>query len=247
MKNSSKSYQFNKFHLVSSIEKPKKVLPKEKWPDSWKRIYFKGYPRFEKFFLDKTIWKKINYNLFESILNRKTSREPKNNSLSKNDLSLLLLSAGITRIENNVFYDSRRAYPSGGARYPSEIYIIIRKTYDLSPGLYHYHVRTHSLEFLWPINKTQVRQAFPSQKFVSESRAIIIITSVIERSVGKYGERAYRYSLIEAGHIGQNIYLISQAIKIGCCALGGFNDKKISKLLDINIDEELPLYCIAIL
>jgi len=159
----------------------------------------------------------------------------------------LTLSAGITRVENNVFYDSRRAYPSGGARYPSEIYIIIRKTYDLRPGLYHYHVRTHSLEFLWPINKTKIKQAFPSQKFVSESRAIIIITSAIERSVGKYGERAYRYSLIEAGHIAQNIYLISQAIKIGCCALGGFNDKKISELLDINIDEELPLYCIAIL
>ena len=248
MKNSNQNtYQFIKFHLLTSIEEPKKLLPREKWPDSWKRIYFKGYPRFERISLDKSIWRQKNYNLFEAILNRKTVREAQNLPLSKNDLSCLLLAGAITRVEGNVLYDSYRAYPSAGARYPCEIYILARKVSDLKSGLYHYHVRTHSLEFFWRTNKSEIKTCFPGQRFVVDSRAVIIITAIMGRSVGKYSERAYRYALLEAGHIAQNVYLISCAINVGCCALGGFNDKKICDLLDIRINEELPLYGIAIL
>jgi SagB-type dehydrogenase family enzyme len=242
-----KTPQFLKFHLLTSIEKVKKILPKEKWPDSWKRIYFKGYPRFERISLDKSIWQNKNFNLFRAILDRRTVRESQNKPLSKDDLSFLLLSGGITRVEGNIFYDSYRAYPSGGARYPCEIYMVIRKASGLRPGLYHYHVRTHSLEFLWSVNKNQIKTCFPGQKFVLDSRAIIIITAIMGRSLGKYSERSYRYALLEAGHIAQNVYLISCAINIGCCALGGFNDYEICDLLDLRIEEELPLYCIAIL
>jgi len=239
--------QFIKFHLLTTIEKPKRNLPREKWPDSWKRIYFKEYPRFERISLNRLIWTQKNYNLFKALLNRKTIREPKKLPLSRSDLSLLLLAGAITRIEGNVLYDSYRAYPSAGARYPCEIYILAREVSNFKSGLYHYHVRTHSLEFLWRISKRDLKACFPGQKFATNSRAIMIITAIMRRSTGKYSERAYRYALLETGHIAQNIYLISCAINVGCCALGGFNDKKICDLLDIRINEELPLYAIAIL
>jgi SagB-type dehydrogenase family enzyme len=245
-------FQFLKFHLISSIGKPKKLLPREKWPDSWKRIYFKGYPRFERFSLPSI--KKLIKNrqikgesLLEIILRRKTIREKTRSLLTKEICSLLLLSGAITRVEGDIFYDSYRAYPSAGARYPLEIYILINDSPDFIKGLYHYHVRTHSLEYLWGINQKELKKCFPGQKFVLQSKAILIITAIILRSVGKYGERAYRYALLEAGHLAQNCYLISQGLNIGSCALGGFIDKEICRLLDIRISEELPLYCIAIL
>lgn len=242
----NKKYQFEKFHWISSIEKPNKILPREKWPDSWKRIYFKGYPRFEKYPLEKTINFK-NVNIFDVILKRKSSRDSQKLPLSRKKLSLLLLGGAITRIEGDIFYDSYRAYPSAGARYPLEIYLIIQRVSGFKSGIYHYHVRTHSLEYLWNISKRDLLKCFPGQKFVSESRTVIIITAIMSRLTGKYSERSYRYALIESGHLAQNFYLIAQAIEVGVCALGGFNDKKIIEILDLNLNkDEIPLYCIAI-
>ena len=41
---------------------------------------------------------------------------------------------------------TRRAYPSGGARFPLEIYVFLFKCKDLVSGIYHYNVLDHSLE-----------------------------------------------------------------------------------------------------
>ncbi|PJC45591.1 hypothetical protein CO037_00750, partial [Candidatus Pacearchaeota archaeon CG_4_9_14_0_2_um_filter_30_8] len=61
----------------------------------------------------------------------------------------------------------------------------------------------------------------------------------------KYGLRAYPYSLIEAGHIGQNILLASSEIAIGACPVSGFVDKKVKEILDL-IENEIPIYSISL-
>ncbi len=52
--------------------------------------------------------------------------------------------------------------------------------------------------------------------------------------------------IFEAGHLVQNIYLVSTSLKLKCCAIGGFIDEKVIELLDLNPKSELPLYLIAI-
>ena len=42
----------------------------------------------------------------------------------------------------------RRFYPSGGARYPLEVYLLIQRVDSLTTGLYHYNVKENSLEIL---------------------------------------------------------------------------------------------------
>lgn len=75
---------------------------------------------------------------------------------------------------------------------------------------------------------------------------LIIITAVFSRTIVKYKERGWRYIFFEAGHLSQNIYLISKLLKLNCCAIGGFLDEEIIKLLDLSPKNELPLYLIAI-
>jgi nitroreductase len=52
---------------------------------------------------------------------------------------------------------------------------------------------------------------------------------------------AYNFSLIEAGHIAQNIYLVSKSIDVGTCAIGTMHRTAVTNVLDIT-EEELPLY-----
>ena len=75
---------------------------------------------------------------------------------------------------------------------------------------------------------------------------VIIITAVFARTIVKYKERGWRYIFFEAGHLAQNVYLISTSLKLKCCAIGGFSDEKVIELLDLNPKSELPLYLIAI-
>lgn len=47
--------------------------------------------------------------------------------------------------------------------------------------------------------------------------------------------------------MGQNFYLVSTALGLGCCAIGGYIDKRINKLLDVDGIEEstVALYAIG--
>jgi SagB-type dehydrogenase family enzyme len=62
----------------------------------------------------------------------------------------------------------------------------------------------------------------------------------------KYGDRGYRYILIEAGHVGQNAMLSCENLELASLALGGFLDAPLADLLGIDAGDELPIYAIAV-
>ncbi len=59
-----------------------------------------------------------------------------------------------------------------------------------------------------------------------------------------YGPRAYRYSLLEAGRLGQRIYVAATALKLGCCGIGAFYDDEARNLLGLNSDSRM-LYLVG--
>lgn len=81
--------------------------------------------------------------------------------------------------------------------------------------------------------------------YLENPAGTIVFTSVISRSEIKYGYRAYPYSLIEAGHMGQNILLAATEIGIGACPVSGFVDDTVIKILDLT-EGEIPIYTISI-
>ncbi|KKT60329.1 MAG: hypothetical protein UW52_C0027G0001, partial [Candidatus Gottesmanbacteria bacterium GW2011_GWA1_44_24b] len=91
-----------------------------------------------------------------------------------------------------------------------------------------------------------VSKTFGRQDWILQSSVIFLITCVLDRNRIKYGDRGYRYSLIEAGHLGQNICLLAEKCKFGSCALGGYIDGEMDTLLDIQNTKEVTLYAIAV-
>jgi len=216
------------------------------WPDEWKTTYYKTYPRLPKINLSHA---EKEFDLFEAITERSSQREMNGGGINLDEFSLLLkYSCGITRkIKEG---DGRRAYPSGGARYPIEAYcLVVRPGKGLKPGLFHYNVKEHCLETLW--DKKFAKEdldKIATYEFVKDASLIIFLTSVFWRNQNKYGQRGYRFILQESGHIGQNIYLISEALDLKCCALGGFriSDGQIEKILDVDGVTESLIYTAVI-
>lgn len=66
-----------------------------------------------------------------------------------------------------------------------------------------------------------------------------------DRTISKYGDRGYRYIFIDAGHIGQNLYLMATKNDIGIIGIGGFKDQILKNVLALPINE-YPIYLFAI-
>ena len=133
-------------------------------------------------------------------------------------------------------YRHFRTAPSAGARFPLETYIIVFKNLpDIQAGVYHYDILHHRLDVLKKLdfNESNLRE-FIAYAWARKSTFMVILTSVFERSQMKYGERGYRYIHLEAGHVSQNFYLVSQALGLSCGAYTGVKDRYIEKLLDID-------------
>lgn len=229
-----------KFISGTKIKKNIPTLDKKKWPDAWKKVYFKGYVRLEEIKLPQPHLPSIS--LKQSLMDRKSTRKFSNIPLSASEIgNLLYYSAGL---RNHSSTYGNRFYPSAGARYPLEIYILSLNT-ELPKGLYHYYLKSHSLEKLCKFNTSEMKSHF-NQSWISKSGLLILITSVFNRTTMKYGDRGYRHILIEAGHLGQNIYLNANALKLSCCAIGGFIDDNLNKLIDIDGVKESIIYIHAI-
>ncbi len=140
-----------------------------------------------------------------------------------------------------------RAAPSGGALYPIEVYPIVRSVADLEPGVYHYHSRLHALEQVSPGESSiLLGEAANDPMLFANASVTIALTAMFTKTKFKYGERGYRFALLEAGHIAQNLLLAATSAGLGATAIGGFIDDEVNALIGIDGVEEAALYLIPI-
>lgn len=140
-----------------------------------------------------------------------------------------------------------RAVPSAGGLYPLEIYPVVQRVQGLADGAYHYNVRSHSLE---PLVSGQLfpelRAHLLNQTAFADANVLFILSAVFMRTLTKYGARGYRYILLEAGHVAQNICLLADEQGLGSLCLGGFFDTRLNAFLGIDGFDEGVVYCIGV-
>lgn len=238
-----------RFHNSSSIKELEYTpLPVKDWKESWIKINYKEYPRFQKIPLSPTS-RFPNISLKKILENRVSRREFPKNSLSYSALSTILnLSAGLNP-KNTTSTQKRRYYPTAGARFSTEIYPVVQQAQipTLKGSSYHFNVKRNCLEEMFHIeNFETLVYDIVGQDWVLGASTLLCISAVFDRLKVKYGERGYRYALIEAGHVAQNIYLVCEALGISCCAIGGFHDVKINEHLGLDGRGEAVIYMLAI-
>ena len=141
----------------------------------------------------------------------------------------------------------RRAIPSGGALYPSELYVLPLDVGGLEQGAYHYDVFTHELaRFHQQPAEALLASACFNEIAVMSAGAALVITACFERQQIKYKERAYRFAVLEIGHLAQNILLTAAALGLAALPIGGFVDREINGYLAIDGLSEAAFYVILI-
>jgi SagB-type dehydrogenase family enzyme len=184
-----------------------------------------------------------------ALRERLTATELKRVDLPLDVMATLLHYAyGITRpVAEGGFPFGYRAVPSGGALYPLELYFHAASVNGLTPGIYHYEPHANVVRRFVDGDQTELLAASMAQpELAREASALFFITALFERTTTKYGERGYRFALIEAGHVGQNLALCTAALGLSSTPIGGFFDRAIDDLLQIDGINHSALYLFAI-
>jgi SagB-type dehydrogenase family enzyme len=140
---------------------------------------------------------------------------------------------------------ARRAVPSGGALYPTELYVLPLDVVGLEQGAYHYDVLRHELaRFVDLPAEPALGRACYLGKALPTASVAFAISACFERQSVKYAERAYRFTLLECGHLAQNLLLMATAMELEALPVGGFMDDDLHEYLQLDGRREAVLYLI---
>jgi len=201
-----------------------------------KPAVYKEYPDAEKIELPSFAPSRP-MNLDSALKQRKSIRDFQVKPISKGQLSYLLwASTGIERIEQGREF---RTAPSAGALYPIETYVIANDVRKLEAGLYHYSVKAHELELIMQGDfRRPITAAALGQGMCAAAAAVFVWSAVFERCKWKYGQRAYRYIYLDAGHIAENLALAAVSLNLGTCEIGALFDDEVNAIVGIDGAEE---------
>lgn len=195
---------------------------------------------------DLLVDKEVNF--LELIELRTSVRQYNQVKISLKDLSYLLWCTQGVKMIAPSGNTTLRNVPSAGARHAFETYLLINQVEGLEPGLYRFLALEHSLIAVDISDEitTELTKAFMNQKMIPTSSVTFIWTAVAERMTYAYGERAYRYLHLDAGHVCQNLYLAAQTINYGACAIAHFDDEKLNQALKIDGENQFAIYAASV-
>ncbi len=169
--------------------------------------------------------------------------------------TLLELSCGITgRAVHPEFPDvvqDLRAWPSGGALYPIEVYLAplggAGHPGPLRRAFYHYQVRDHRLaEVAACPDAAELARLVYADGLWENAGGLIVLTAIFARTQTKYGERGYRFVFLDAGHLAQNLLLVCEDLGLAAIPLGGFHDDPLAAAMRLDPVEESPVYLVLV-
>lgn len=144
----------------------------------------------------------------------------------------------IGSICSNSYSLTRHICPSGGGLYPLHLYVIVTKDQIGIPvGYYEFAIDQNCLiRYEDTIDIEQLKYCFNSSTIPFNSGVQVIIAGELKRQPKKYSNRGYRLTLIEVGHVAQNMNLYCTERGIGVCELGGLLDEPLKKELKLPHD-----------
>ena len=180
--------------------------------------------------------------LQEAIAHRHSRRKYGKTPLSLKELSYLLWATqGVRKMKNNI---ALRTVPSAGNRHALETYVAVLNVSDLEPGIYRYLPSVHQLvlESTPESLGEKLTDAALHQPFAGRSAVTFIWTTIPYRMEWRYKEASYKVIALDAGHACQNLYLASESIHAGTCAIAAYHQQLADELVGVDGEEEFVVY-----
>jgi len=183
--------------------------------------------------------------LRQLIDQRRSVRRYSNDPLSLGELSYLLwCTQGVQGMKDAEATATFRTVPSAGARHAFETLLLINNVDGQEPGLYRFLALDHKLTKLdgAPDLADQLVDAAFNQRMIKNAAVTFFWVAVAKRMTWRYDVRGYRFLFLDAGHVGQNLYLAAESIGAGTCAIAAYDDNKTNRTLGLDGEEQFVIY-----
>jgi len=183
----------------------------------------------------------------EAIATRESVRDYGAAPLTLEELAMLLWATqGVREVLNPSC--ALRVVPSAGARHSFETYLAVSRVETLTAGLYRYLPFDGQLAQLTldPHVGQQAAVACLGQGFVAAAAVTFFWTTLPARMEWRYDLAAHKAIAIDAGHVGQNLYLAAGSIGAGVCAIAAYDQEACDRLLGVDGDDEFTVYLAAV-
>lgn len=193
-----------------------------------------------------------NNNIHNCIKDRRSTRLYSEEAISLEELSYLLWATqGITG-HNKAAGLTYRTVPCSGATHSFETYLFVMNVESLEAAIYRYLPVEHKLLFVCKLEDINSRldEITLDQPFVpnfAKKAAVTFVWSTTPyRSEWKFDITAHKKILIDVGHICQNLYLTSESIGAGTCAIGIYDQRMVDEILGLDGEGEFVVYLAAV-
>lgn len=199
-------------------------------------------------FLELTEQPKLDFverDILRVLRNRRSRRNYSSRPLEADLVAgLLLYAVGVGGYAES--YGFRRfplrMFPSAGGLQATETYVSVdsEAITGVPSGVYHYNAVRHGLERVGGVGaERHVLEALKLAQVWLGANAppvVLVLTIAYERLKRKYGRRAARLAAADPGFVGENIYLVGEALGLAVTAFAGFDERIMAETLSVELD-----------
>jgi SagB-type dehydrogenase family enzyme len=171
-----------------------------------------------------------------ALLRLDATTTPVTGPLNMDSLSMIL-SATFGRLPSHPgSRKPRRSSPSGGARHPTEGYLLNLAVDGLRPGIWHVRGRDHDLAWIGGLPDHEWLAKNLSGLFLSNwpPEALVVVTSVFGRNMYRYREpRTLRTIFMDAGHVIGTLEMVAAQIGARSFVHHALDDRAVEQLLNL--------------
>ena len=131
-----------------------------------------------------------------------------------------------------------RSVASAGALYPTELYLATPDLQGLNEGLYHYSIAHPGFSLLRQGNFFSFLRQSAKWPDGFQPGITFFFSVIYFRSAWKYRDRAFRYHLLDTGHLIENLLLALRSKNLSSALTYDFTDPEINHFLGLDPSRE---------
>jgi SagB-type dehydrogenase family enzyme len=180
-------------------------------------------------------WKEKLSGLETTILKRRSTRAYSGGELTLDELKALL---HFTYHPEDYIEQELDPDPDYFALDSLETFLAISGVVGLEEGCYYYAPKAQELRQIRFKNfREELHYLCLGQELGRDAAAVVFHTADLKLAISEYGDRAYRYLHLDAGHLGQRLNLAAIYLDLGVSGIGGYFDDQVNEVLGIPADE----------
>jgi SagB-type dehydrogenase family enzyme len=180
-------------------------------------------------------WGPTGQGLAETLHTRRSTRQYTGAAISLEDLTALL---DFTYHPQHYAEQALEGHSGFFDLSLIETFIAVSDINGLEAGCYYYAVHAQELrQVRFKQFRSELHYLCLQQELGRDAAALVFHTADLKAAVARYGDRAYRYLHLDAGHLGQRLNLAAIRLHLGVSGIGGFFDDQVNDVLGLPADE----------